>query len=320
MRRSRGFGIVCLALAAMLWSCTPVFVKHFAKQEIAGSGRPIDPDVQNLFRYASAAVALWMIVGLGFGGEALQARRRWRAFLLPTAINCIFQVVLVRVLYIRTIYPTFTSLLSKTSVVFAVALAFLLFPDERRAIRSWRYVGGAVLAFAGVAGVVAFDPRASSGVGVAARADLSQGVALILAQAFLWACYTVAMKRVVRDTRPLIAFAVVATLTTVFFAALTLARSDPRQFLHIGLRDQVLMIISGIGFIAGAHSLYFRAVERLGVGVCAPFLLVTPLTTGFLSWAWHGERLLPMQIVMGAVLLAGAFLVVVAGRGRGAPA
>ena len=314
MEHSRVFGLVCLVLAALLWSCTPVFVKHFAKQVIPETGRPIDPDVQNLFRYASGAMALWLMVAAKFRGEALRGCRRWRVLLMPVAINCIFQVVFVQALYIRTIYPAFTSLLSQTSVVFAVALAFALFPDERRRIRSWRYAAGALLAFLGVAGVIVFDPRAAASAEAGARADLSRGAALILVQSFLWGSYTVAMKRLVREVRPIVAFAFVATLTSIFFLVLACVRSDPRQFFWIGLRDQILMVISGIGFIAVTHSLYFRAVERLGVGVCAPFLLVTPLATGLISWAWHGERLAHMQIFMGAVLLAGALLVVLAAR------
>ena len=307
MSHSRSFGVFCLVLASLLWSCTPVFVKHFACQEIHA-------DVQNLFRYISATLGLWVIVIMLFGAEALRAWRRWHVFLLPAAINSIFQVILVRALYLKTIFPTFSSLLGKSSVVFAVVLAFAFFRDERRAIRSWRYLLGSALAIAGVMGVVLLDPKAGAGADAAARSDLAIGVVLILSQAFLWACYSLAMKRVVRDTRPLVGFAMVATFTTLFFAVLTSIRSDPAQFLEIATRDKFLMILSGVAFISGAHSLYFRAVERLGVSICASFTLTTPLSTGLISWAWHGEQLLGKQILMGGVLLAGAFLVVMAWR------
>ena len=313
MEKSKGFGVVCLVGAVLLWSCTPVFVKHFAKADIHA-------DVQNLFRYAAATLGLWIIILAWFGGEALHAWRRWHAFLIPTVINCVFQVILVRALYLKSIYPTFSSLLAKSSVVFSVVLAFLLFKDERRTILSRRYLTGCLLAGVGVAGVIAFGARAGGAGGQVSQSDFAKGAALILAQAFLWACYILSMKPAVRNTRPLVAFAIVATFTTVFFAALTCIRSDPMQFFEISRRNQVLMLLSGVAFISGAHSLYFRAVERLGVGICASFALISPFSTGLLSWLWHGESLAAPQILMGTVLLLGAFLIVAASRPKRLPA
>ena len=306
MEHSKGFGIFCLVGAALCWSCTPVVVKHFAGL--------VDQEVQNLFRYAVAAVALWVIVLTLFGHEALRAWRRWRAFLLPAAINCVFQVILVQAFYLKEIYPTFSSILAKSSVVFAVALAYLFFHDERQTIRSPRFILGAVLAVGGVLGVVLFDVKAAATATAAQRSDLAKGVPLILSQAFLWACYTLTMKRVVRHTRPLVGFAMVATYTTVFFIVLAAVRSRPAEFFGLSALNRILMLASGVLSISVAHSLYFRAVERLGVGVCASFMLITPLFIGIMSWAWHGERLAPAQILMAVVLLAGAYCVLIAGR------
>lgn len=306
MQPTKRFGIVCLFMAALLWSCTPVVVKHFAGL--------VDQNVQNLFRYAAATIGLWIIVLSLFGAEALQAWRRWYAFLLPAAINCVFQVVLVRAFYLKGIFPTFSSLLAKSSVVFAVVLAYVFFRDERLTIRSRRFILGAILAMAGVLGVILFDAKASATATVAQRSDLIVGVPLILSQAFLWACYTLAMKRVVRKTRPLVGFAMVATYTTLFFLVLACIRSRPSEFLQLNALNMALMLASGVLSISAAHSLYFRAVERLGVGISAAFMLITPLFTGIMSWAWHNERLSFGQILMGIVLLTGAYHVLVAAR------
>lgn len=303
MGRSKRFGVLCLVLSTLFWSFTGIFVKTL-------SLHGVDADVQNLFRYASATVGLWLLTLTVFRRETLAALRRLRSFLLPAAITCVFQVTMVSGLYRQSIYPGLQSLLSKSSVVFAALLAFLLFRDERKTILSRPYLVGGALGVVGVAGVVMFGERA--------QADFNEGVFLVILAAFLWACYTIAMKPVVRKTRPLIAFAIVSTFTTCFFIVLTSVRSRPAQFLDISARDQALIIVSGLICISAAHSLYFRAVERLGVAVCSSFLLVMPLITGVASAVLLGERLNGAQIVMGGVLLAGVYLSTLAGRQRGA--
>ena len=299
MKQSRGFGILCLVLATLFWSFTGIFVKHLSLQGLDG-------DVQNLFRYLFASLGLWVLVLTLFGREAAAALRRWRAFLLPALINCVFQVTMVTALYKKSIYPGFNALLNKSSVIFAVALAFILFRDERRTILSWRYLAGCALAIAGVVGVVMFGERV--------QADFNQGVLLVILAAFLWACYTLAMKRVVAATRPIITFAIVSAYTALFFVVLASVRSRPAQFLEISTRDQIYVVISGLACMGAAHSLYFRAVKRLGVAVCASFLLIQPLLTGILSAILLGEILTIPQMLMGTVLIGGAYLVVLAGR------
>lgn len=295
-------GVICLILAITFWSSTPVFIKHFSLANVDGH-------VQNLFRYIAAATGIWLFVLVRFRREALQAWRKWYIFLLPTFFNCVFQVTLVSSLYKKSIYPGFMSLLQKSTVVFSVVLAFVIFTDERRTILSWRYLAGCGLAAAGVVGVVMFGESAS--------ADFREGVVIILTSAFLWSCYTLAMKRVVKDTRPVICFAMVSAYTTVFFVVLTFLRSDPAQFFTLTPTNKVLLVLSGLLCISVAHSVYFRAVERLGVAICASTLLVTPLTTGIIEAFRFGRlRLNVCQMLMGAVLLAGTYLVVIAGRRR----
>ncbi len=329
MKHAKAFAVFALTTGTLLWACTGVFVKHFALADI-------DPDVQNLYRYISATIGLWAIVLWRFGGEAIHAWRRWPVFLIPTAFNCAFQTSMVGALYHRSIYPAFNNLLAKSSVLFAVVLAFILFRDERRTILSWRYLVGSALAVIGVIGVIAFgDGGTIRQHAAAGDRDFVFGVTLVLTQAFLWACYTLSMKRVVRHTRPLVGFSIIATFTTGYFLLRTVLRSVlpapffsdhallqtltgthpdgflPAQFLAIGLREQIMVITSGLAFIAVAHSLYFRAVQRLGVGICASFLLVQPFAAAAISWLWHGEVLRPGQVVMGLILLSGAALIIV---------
>ena len=300
MSRSIRLGAICLILSVVFWSFTGIFVKHFSEK--------IDGDVQNLFRYAAATIGVWGLVLFSFRREALAAWRKWYVFLLPTLFNCVFQVTMVSGLYKKSIYPGFMSLLQKSTLIFSLVLAYVLFRDERRTILSRRYIVGCAIAIAGVIGVVMFGQRA--------RADFREGVLLVLASSFLWSCYTLAMKHVVKKTRPLISFAIVSTYTTIFFIVWTSLRSEPSRFLALPPLDMVLVIVSGLMCISAAHSLYFRAVQQLGVAISESALLVLPLLTGILEGFRFGLHLNGYQMLMGVVLLSGTY-VVIAARRRG---
>ena len=293
MSRSRRFGIICLVLAVVFWSLSAIVVKVLSQHGI-------EQDVQNLYRYVAATLGLWALIAVIFGREALAALGQWKCFLLPTLLNCLYQIARVKALYYPSIFPGFMTLLLMSSVIYSVVLAFVLFREERKAILSWRYLAGTAMAVIGVAGVIL--------MGAWKQPDFDRGVLVVLGAAFLWSGYTLSIKRAVRDVRPMIAFAVISTLTTLFFVVLTSLRSRPAQFLEINGLDQILIILSGIICISAAHSLYFRAVERLGVAVCATALLLMPVITALVSWITLGERLRPGQILMGIVLLAGVYL------------
>lgn len=295
MRYLPNSGVAALLAATVSWSLTAVFVKHFA-------ALGIDGDTQNLFRYAAAALGLWVWVPFVFGREVARAMTQWRIFLLPVAVNCVFQVIMVSSLYRVTIYPGFMSLLSQSAVLFTTVLAFILFREERPTILSRRYVIGCGLALLGVAGVMLFRQGA--------RLDFGEGVTLILISSFLWAAYTVSMKPVVRQVNPIVAFTVVATYTAAFFLVLAVARSQPMQFFEVGFKGQFLVVLSGVLCISAAHSIYFVAVNKLGVAICGSFLLIQPLLTNMLSALVLSERLTQAQMASGVVLLAGAFLIV----------
>ncbi len=281
--------------ATFLWSLTALFVKHFA-------ALGLDGDTQNLFRYGAAAAGLWVWVPFVFGRKAARAMIQWRLFWMPVVFNCVFQIIMVSSLYHASIYPGFMSLLSQSAVLFSTALAFVFFRDERATILSRRYQIGCLLAVLGVAGVLLFREGAQMSAG--------RGVALVLVSAFLWSAYTLSMKPVVRSVNPIVAFTVVATWTAAFFLALAPLRSTPGRFFDAAPMGQFLVVLSGVACISAAHSLYFAAVKRLGVAVCACFLLVQPLLTGILSAVLLKERLTWAQMASGLVLLGGAFVIV----------
>jgi len=292
-------GIVCLVLSAALWSFAGVFVKFFSLR--------IDAETQNLFRYAAAAVGLWAVTLVAFRADILRALRQWRLFVPPTLFNCLFQVAAVGAMYRRGVYPGFVSLVTQSSVILGAAMAYILFRDERKTILSWTFALGCVMGVAGVAGVLMG--------GEMSGAEFNSGAWMALLAAFWWACYTVSMKQVVLHTTPIVAFTMVATLSTLGFWALAAWQGQPMRFFGLDGRTQALVLISGVMCISTAHSFYFLAVRRLGVAVCSSFSLTTPLMTGALSALLFGERMTRVQIIMGMVLLTGVYVIL---RARGA--
>lgn len=63
------------------------------------------------------------------------------------------------------------------------------------------------------------------------------------------------------------------------------------------------MVVSGITLIGLAHTLYFYAIKRLGVSICATMMLTTPQGTAVLSRWMFGERLTTGQWAGGALTL-----------------
>ena len=293
MSRSKRFGIVGLVFALFLWALAGIIVKLLAQ-------RGIDQDIQNLYRYASATLGLWVLIAVIFGRRALAALTHWKYLLLPVIFNFLYQVARVHGLYQPSIFPGFVSLLLMSSVICSVVLAFILFRDERKNILSRRYLAGTGMAIVGVAGVIL--------MGEWGKPDFNFGVLVLMIASLFWSGYTLSMKSAVRRINPILAFTAVATLTTLFFAVLATVRSHPEQFLEINRFDQALIVLSGLLGIGTAHSLYFYAVKQLGVAICATALLLLPVFTLLVSWAILGECLLPGQFVMGIVLLAGVYL------------
>ena len=284
----------------MLWSLAGIFVKYFSQT--------IDAETQNLFRYGAATVGLWVVTLVSFRGEVMRALKLWRLFVPPTLFNCLFQVATVGAMYRKGVYPGFVLLVTQSSVILAAVLAYVLFRDERRTILSWTFVVGCVMGVTGVAGVLMGGGELG--------AEFNTGAWLALLAAFWWACYTVSMKQVVLHTAPIMAFTMVATLSTLGFLGLALWQGQPAQFFGLEGRIQALVLISGVVCISSAHSLYFVAVRRLGVAVCSSFSLTMPLMTGTMSALLFGERMTSVQIIMGALLLTGVYVIMRSGNAR----
>jgi drug/metabolite transporter (DMT)-like permease len=285
-------GIAALAFVLVAWSFSSPVVKYLMPH--------YDPWTQNAYRYAAGMLTLLPFLV-----------RRWRELsrrslaqlLVPTIPNLIHQTAWVVALL--WILPALSSFLNKSSVLFAAAMAYWFFPDERWLFRSKRFLTGLALSLAGTLGLALLRPDLN-------EMKINLGVLLVLVAAAGWAMYTVAAKRPAERIGPTLSFAVVSIYTTAALVPMAWAWGDFGAWWAAPWHVNAIMIVSGIVLIGLAHTAYFYAIKRLGVSVCATLMLTTPLGTTLLSRWMFGERLTAGQIAGGVMLLTGGALTLLA--------
>ena len=240
---------------------------------------------------------------------ALPSRRLLLLLLLPTIPNILFQVVWVSTFYTADVYPTYAVLLQRSSAAWAALFSYAAFREERRSILSGRFLLGTSLALVGVAGLILGKSEALPALAQLSPSLLNGSVLALLA-AILWATYSVTVKAAARGTDSLTAFVVVSFYTTIVLGIIAFAAGEPAAIFRGGLDTALLLVASGILCIALAHTLFYSTIKVLGVAISSTFILLSPLATGVISFLRFGETLTIVQMLFGAVLLAGGILTV----------
>ena len=267
----------------------------------------LDTWTQNALRYLLACFVWtpYLIVQIRQDGVP---RDLWKKALIPATLNVIQQILYTTSFYY--IEPAFMSLLVKTSLLWIMIFALLLFPDERGLLRSPFFWAGFPLCITGVVGVLVLRE------GFTVQAT-TIGVVLTLACALSWGAYTVSVRYFLADVGTRTGFAVIAVYTTVELVVLAALFGDPMQSLRMPLRGWLVVAGSSILGIALGHVLYYVAIRKMGATITALFLLVTPLGVYAVSSQMFGESLELRQWIFGLVLLTGAALVLWSQRSLG---
>jgi drug/metabolite transporter (DMT)-like permease len=267
----------------------------------------VDTWVQNALRYGVAFV-VWAPFLLLRVARGRVERTIWTRALLPTLLNLLQQVLFTTSLYY--LEPGIMSLLSKTSLLWIMFFAMIVFPDERSLLRDRFFRAGVPLCVAGAVGVMVLDRGFSAG-------GTAIGIVLTLACALSWGAYTVSARYFLRELDSRTAFAVVAVYTTAALVALALLLGDPLRGLQMPAAGWAGVAVTGFLGIAVGHVLYFVAIKRIGATISALFLLITPLGVYAVSALTLGETMSPAQWLFGALLLGGAALVLWSQKGLG---
>ncbi|HOX07646.1 MAG TPA: DMT family transporter [Planctomycetota bacterium] len=304
--RPRSADFLPMALATLFWAWPTVFIRYIKRE----SGDAFTADALNVYRYAAGSFCALGIVALLRPGDLLTVLRRPLVPLLLAAILAAFQIVWVRGVY--HLNAAYSVLVGRSTVIFALLLSYAVFADERRVIRSGRFLLSAALAMAAVAGIVVLDPGFSVGAGAASQGSgpgLLGGTAILLVSAVIWAGYAVAIRGLARSLPSMATFAVTAVLATLMMVPAGLIDGHMGYIWSPECSWRVIgaVVFSGALCVGSTQVLYYVSLRRIGVARTTLVSLATPFLTGVSAWLvlGGGERLTLWQWLLGGALVAG---------------
>ena len=306
--RPRGQGYFYLVFVMILWAVGPLFVKSFASY--------YDVWTQNGFRYLASTIMLFAIVRLRGQRVFVVRRELWGHLALVAAANLLMQSSFGMIYYF--LYPAVATIVGQINVAMVVVLSYLLFHDERRVVRSSRFLIGTGIALAGMATVMfGRDPEVMSQLRVTRQAFWI-GIGITIAWSFFSAIYAISIKRLVKHMDPLLAFTNVSWITLIGLLVLMLVLGDVSDLWKQPLKPLVGMVLTGFLCIGIAHTLYYAVIQAIGIVVLSTLMQLVPVLTCTLSAFWYGDRLTPVQIVGAGATLLGAWLAALA-QAKAAP-
>lgn len=283
-----------LAFAVFAWSLSPVFIRWLS--------HAYDPYTMSFLRYFWATVLLVPASMVWFRGELMEALRASRALVGIAAVNLAGQTMWQVAGAVA--HPTVAQLISRLSVLFVIVLSYIVFREERGVIRSIWFLAGALLSFAGVAGVLVPEP----GVSLAPHLDLT--ALLLLGVAFLSSVYNVWSKNAVMNLHPFAMFTVVSAYTTLGAGAIAWRFGWQGGLSTADGWTTGVLVVSGVIPIALAHPAYNHGQKYLGAAACSVVLHLSPFVTHLAAMTvWPDERLSAAQWSGGLALVAGVALI-----------
>ena len=290
----RFFGVLMVLMALGGWTIVPLFLRHFAET--------IDPWTSNGWRYGFAALLWSPVLVWGLTRRKLPAGL-WTLALVPAAFNSSGQICLTPAHY--QIDPGLLTFGLRVQIVCVAIGAAIMFPSERRIVRSRGFLVGGIMVIAGT-------------IGTAAGGDFSRegtafGVALAMISGALFGGYSLAVRRYLHGLHPIVAFAVISLYTAgaMLTLMLVLGRRGGLEALDIAIlgREQFgLLLLSSLAGIALGHVAYYISIARLGVAVSTGVIQLQPVAVGLCSMVLFNELLTPTQWGTGAVAIGGAAL------------
>ncbi len=250
----------------------------------------------NLVRYPVGTVIFLPFLITAFRNGTLR-RIAWLA-LLPAAFNILGQTLWAIAPYHVNVGTM--AFLVRLCAVWSIVTAFLLFPDERRLLRSPRFWIGAALAVAG------FVIMARAHLATFSQAGMT-GVLIMFFCGLGYGLYYATARYAVQGVHPLAAFCLVGVYSSVVFVMMA-PLGRPSGLAELPPFPLALLILSALIGVGAAHGMYFVAVRRIGVTISALTLSVTPFVSIVVGRIFLGETFSTQQWVGGLILTAGATL------------
>ncbi len=258
---------------------------------------------------ATFAVLQWQARGLDERRPLrLPLRDAGRMILLGLLGHGIYQVLFAN--GIARTAPGNASLIMATSPIWVAILGRLLRIERINRLMAL----GILISFAGITLLV------TSGGKVSLDSSTLLGDVLVLGCAMLWAAYTVGSKPVLAHYSPL-----ELTAWTMFAGTIPLILVGIPQLAALDWSVVPLLAWAGLIYsavLSGAvgYVLWSRSVQRVGNARTAVYSFLTPVIAILFAWVTLGDRLAPLQLLGGLIVLLGLILTrrgrAVAVRGR----
>lgn len=281
--RMRTPALLALLCGATFIALSPIWVR------VADVG----PTASAFWRVALAVPLLWAIAALAPRRHATPDRRQhWllAAAGLAFAGDLAFWHWSIQLTSVAN-----STLLANLSSIFVTLAAWLLWRQKPTRL----FLVGLLLALAGVALLV------RSSLGFSATALTGDALGVVTAMFYAW--YLLTVKRL-RDlgAATLQLMAVTTTLTAAILLPVALLSGET---LFPGSARGWLVLL-GLAWIthAGGQGLIAYALAHLPAAFSSVGLLLQPVMAAMFAWAVLGEPLVTLQIVGGAVVLAGIYL------------
>jgi len=279
--------------AVFIWVWPPIIIKVLNSY--------FDNPTQNFYRYLAASITL-VIVNLVWSKEMfLRELKNIKKFILPAVLIFLFQITWVKTLSLLS--PVTAVLINRSSVLFVILFSFLFFKEERSIIKSKFFIFGALLAVIGVIGVIYQTNNVHFN-------GFNIGEVFALIGALLWAAYLITIRKIVRDTDPLVVAGIVFTLAVPLFFISSLLLGDLASILDVPAGMNVLLLFSGIFCVGVANAFNFKSIKNIGSALSSIFVLITPFLTGIVSYFIFKEHLKIQQILFGIILITGCAILI----------
>lgn len=286
--------LLTLTIAVLGWSSIPLFLRHFSFS--------IDAWTSNGWRYAFSAL-LWSPALLYAYSKRTLAPRIWQKAIVPSVFNFIAQNFFTWAHYM--VPPALLSFGLRANILFIALGAVLLFPEERRVVRSPWFILGMLLVIMGTSGTILLGTTPVEAVTLS-------GILLAIGSGLFFACYGLSVRHYMDGIPSLLAFSVISLYSASGMVALMFFLGEDAGLSVFSLsafQFFLLMLSSFIGIALG-HVCYYHAIAKLGVAVSSGVLQLQPFIVAVASMLVFGEVLTGRQWMSGGFAICGALMMI----------
>jgi drug/metabolite transporter (DMT)-like permease len=287
------WGLVAMLTTLGAWTAAPLLMKHFTGL--------MDLWTMNGWRYTTAALCWAPLIVYQLARRTFPTRL-WRSALLPSAFNCVGQVGLVGALYFTD--ATMLAFSLRVQLISVALGGALFFAAERRVIKEPRFLVGMALVLVGVVAYLLLHPQ----FGVEGARTLI-GALLGATAGASFGAYALAVRPLMKQTGPMLGYAVISAYTALVMLILMLALGDTHGFAITRTLDTpnwILLIASAIIALVIGHPCYYAAIRSIGVSATATVLQLQPVTIGVASLLIFNITITPAQWGAGLVAIGAA--------------